>query len=153
MLSQKRYLKLFPPLYLIIIGYGLYLINSQYPDLIFKNDLFIVLGWFLIGIGFILDFSSIILFIKSKTTLNPHGETKRLVTKGFYKFSRNPMYLGLVFLLCGWGLKNGFILTPIAAIILLVTLTYLFIKPEEKVLTEKFPLEFPEYKKSVRRWL
>lgn len=153
MLSQKRYLKLFPPLYLILIGYGLYLVSNQYPALIFKNNLFIVLGWFLIGLGSILDFSSIVLFIKSKTTLNPHGETKRLVTKGFYQVTRNPMYLGLVLLLCGWGVKNGFILTPLAAILLIIVLTHIFIKPEEEMLSEKFPSEFPQYERSVRRWL
>lgn len=153
MLDQRRYLKLFPPLYLIFIGYFLYRINSQFPILIFKSDWLAIAGWLLIFVGCLLDFSSIMLFIKSKTSLNPHGEARRLVTKDFYQISRNPMYLGLVFLLCGWGLKNGFMLTPIAAIILLVTLTYLFIKPEEKILIEKFPLDFPEYKKSVRRWL
>jgi protein-S-isoprenylcysteine O-methyltransferase Ste14 len=151
--SPKRYLKLFPPLYLIFIGYGLYYISNQFPNLILMNDLLIIFGWILIGIGFMLDFSSIVLFIKSKTSLNPHGEAKRLVTKGFYKFTRNPMYLGLVFLLFGWGLKNGFVLTPIAAVLLVFILTYLFIKPEERLLSEKFPLEFPEYTKSVRRWI
>jgi len=152
-LKQRRYLKLFPPLYLIIVGYFLYLINNQIQILIFKNYFLEITGWMLIILGAALDLSSIILFIKSKTSLNPHGRAKRLVKKGFYQFSRNPMYLGLLFLLCGWGLKNGFMLTPIAAIILLVILTYLFVKPEEKILTEKFPLEFPDYKKSVRRWL
>lgn len=153
MLNQKRYLKLFPPLYLIVIGYSLYLINNQFPALVFKNDLLTALGWFVIGIGCILDFSSIILFIKSKTTLNPHGETKRLVTKGFYRLTRNPMYLGLIFLLCGWGIQNGFALTPFAAVLLMIILTHLFIKPEEEMLSERFPLEFPQYKRSVRRWL
>jgi protein-S-isoprenylcysteine O-methyltransferase Ste14 len=153
MLSQKRYFRLFPPLYLALIGYSLYVVNNQYPALIFKNDSFLLSGWFLIVMGGILDFSSIILFIKSKTTLNPHGETKRLVTKGFYRLSRNPMYLGLVLLLCGWGIKNGFLLTPLAATLLIIILTYLFIKPEEVLLSEKFPLEFPQYKSAVRRWL
>ena len=114
MLEDKRYLRLFPPLYLIFIGFLLFLVNTQFPVLVHQNEVFVIIGWGLITIGACLDLFSIFLFLKSKTTLNPHGETQHLVTSGFYQLSRNPMYLGLVFLLAGWGIKSGFMLTPLA---------------------------------------
>ena len=62
-----------------------------------------VFGSFIISIGLIIILSAIIQFKKYNTTitpLNPSNATK-LIVHGIYKFSRNPMYLGLLLILFG----------------------------------------------------
>lgn len=94
------------------------------------------------------------LFQKEKTEINPASLAhKKLITYGPYRFTRNPMYLGLVFVLTGLAFFFGtvpFILAPIA---LFLTLNNVFIPYEEKALEKEFEKEYLEYKNQVRRWL
>lgn len=113
------------------------------------------LGLALIAGALMLDLSSLFLFIKRKTTPNPFSpeNASKLVTSGMYRFTRNPMYVGLALLLTGWAIYLGslspFLLIPL----FVVVLTVQQIIPEEKILEEKFGKEYLDYKQSVRRWL
>jgi len=79
--------------------------------------------------------------------------TKGLVTKGLYKYTRNPMYLGLLIILFGYGIWLGSI-TPFLALPLFYWLiTTQQIIPEETILEDKFGVEYLDYKARVRRWL
>ena len=105
--------------------------------------------------GFIIILSAIILFKKYKTTitpLNPSNSTK-LITVGIYKFSRNPMYLGLLLVLLGISfiinIIGGFLLIPL----FILYLNFFQIIPEENAMVDLFKDEFLEYKKNVRRWI
>jgi protein-S-isoprenylcysteine O-methyltransferase Ste14 len=70
-----------------------------------------------------------------------------------YKFTRNPMYLGLLLVLFGWAI----FLSNAAAFALLpgffVYMNRFQIEPEERVLALKFGSEYAAYKAKVRRWL
>lgn len=102
-----------------------------------------------------LDLSSLLLFFKHHTTPNPFkpGKTKHLVTDGFYRYSRNPMYLGLLMLLKSWAIYLGS-LTPFLILpLFILILTFSQIIPEEKILEEKFGQTYLDYKSKVRRWL
>lgn len=108
----------------------------------------------LVGVGFALG--AISGFREAQTTFDPHhiDNTTTLVTEGVYKFSRNPMYLGLAFLLFGWGLWRGSILSAVLGTLVFVLLvTRMQIIPEERVLAEKFGDEFDEFTGHTRRWL
>lgn len=86
-------------------------------------------------------------------TSSPEVAPQHIVTSGMYRYSRNPLYLGL--LLCYVGLGFGVDL-PWLLILALPTmaLTYLLlIRPEEKYLLQRFGGEFLRYKETVRRWL
>ncbi|GIR57337.1 MAG: hypothetical protein CM15mP64_7490 [Candidatus Neomarinimicrobiota bacterium] len=104
----------------------------------------IIFGSIMIISGFIIILSAIILFKKYKTTitpLNPSNSTK-LITVGIYKFSRNPMYLGLLLVLLG----ISFILNPIGGF-LLIPLFILYLNlfqiiPEENAMIQLFKGEF-----------
>jgi protein-S-isoprenylcysteine O-methyltransferase Ste14 len=88
-----------------------------------------------------------------KTSLNPHHPTTALVLSGPYRFSRNPMYIGLTLLYSGlmvffqnlWGL----LLLPV--VVWLITVWVII--PEEKYLELKFGDEYLNYKLLVRRWI
>ena len=79
--------------------------------------------------------------------------TQGLVTTGLYKITRNPMYVGLLVILFGYGIWLGS-LTPFLILPAFYWLiTNMQIKPEERVLEEKFGQEYLDYKSKVKRWL
>jgi len=94
-------------------------------------------------------------FIRAHTTLNPMkpSSASSLVQSGIYRFTRNPMYLGLLFVLIGWALY----LANVPALLFLPSFTFYMnrfqIEPEERALGEQFGQEYREYTSRVRRWL
>lgn len=97
----------------------------------------------------------IIAFRAAKTTLNPVqiDRASRLVTGGIYRFSRNPMYVGLTALLAGWAVFLAVPLTAIGPVAFALFMYRFQILPEERVMAEKFGREYLEYKQRVRRWV
>ena len=107
-------------------------------------------GWPIFLIGFILFAWTILLFARiGQGTQTPIVPTQRLVTTGPYAYSRNPMFLGAILMILGFGI----ILNSIAAIVLglVIPIAYLiFIKlVEEKELEARFGQEYLEYKTRV----
>ncbi|WP_199450491.1 methyltransferase family protein, partial [Vibrio harveyi] len=96
----------------------------------------------------------VVSFAKARTTINPHKPTNasNLVTSGIYQYSRNPMYLGLVFfLLAAWLYMS--VLSPIVMVILFVLyMNHFQIEPEEEMLNLKFGDDYKQYCQQVRRW-
>jgi len=105
-------------------------------------------------IGLVTMLACIISFgVKGKGTLSPADPTKKLVATGFYKFSRNPMYIGVILILIGEAIF--FQSTPLwiyAAFIFLAFNTFIVLV-EEPRLTEDFGEEYTSYRKKVRRWI
>ena len=107
------------------------------------------------GAGLAIDLVSIAAFFRRKTTVNPltPSKTNALVGDGFYRFSRNPMYLGILMILTGWGLWLGNVLNLVLLGLFIWVINELQIKPEEKALREKFGAAYEAYCKRVRRWI
>jgi len=107
----------------------------------------------ILGLG--IDFVAAISFLQARTTINPitPGATKSLVTSGIYSLTRNPMYLGLTLLLVAWGLylSNALALVLVAGFA--TYLTRFQIRPEERILREKFGSGYDSYARRVRRWI
>ena len=93
--------------------------------------------------------------MRLKTTLNPMKPelTTVLIKTGIYQYSRNPIYLGFVIILLGWGiyLSNALALLFVAGFV--YYMNRFQIEPEEKSLSQIFGAQFEEYKHKVRRWL
>ena len=111
-------------------------------------------------LGLIILISSVVLIVmafrelqNNETTYVPDGEPERLVITGPFKFSRNPIYLGMFGIL----LASAFLMQSISA--LLIPLLFLsilqntWIPHEEKKLKEKFPEEWAGYASSTKKWL
>tara|TARA_A100001011_G_C14040417_1_gene727568 strand:- start:184 stop:636 length:453 start_codon:yes stop_codon:yes gene_type:complete len=142
-----------PPLIALTFGILINYTKNLFPKFeIRSGDVF---GSIIIVFGIIIFLSAIILFRKYKTTitpLNPFNTTK-LIVDGIYKFSRNPMYLGLLLVLFG----TSIILNPIGGL-LFIPLFILYLNlfqiiPEENAMLDLFKDEFLEYKENVRRWI
>lgn len=148
-------LKIPPPVYLLTFAGLMWLVDYFVPW-----GAVIASPWNNVGIGLVvaailLDIVSLGLFFKAHTTFNPikPENTRELVTGGSYRFTRNPMYLGMVVILIGWGLWLGSVLPFLLIPVFMVVLTYQQILPEERILAEKFGESYLKYKRNVRRWL
>ena len=110
-------------------------------------------GFALTFIGLLCGVSAFLEFRKARTTLDPHGSTKQLVTSGIYRFTRNPIYLGFLLMIIGFPLNAGFYSGIVVAPFFTLAMNRLVIEKEETYLEKKFKDVYASYKSSVRRWL
>ncbi len=94
-------------------------------------------------------------FRRAKTTVNPMTPeaSSTLVIVGVYRWTRNPMYLGFLLILCGLA---AYLSNALAAALLPVFIVYMYcfqIRPEERALEARFGADYVAYKGRVRRWI
>jgi protein-S-isoprenylcysteine O-methyltransferase Ste14 len=92
-------------------------------------------------------------FAAAGATIKPFERSQVLVTSGPFRFTRNPMYLGLVAMLVGLALALGTPAPWAAAAALFATLRLRFIRNEERALATSLGEPYERYRRSVRRWL
>ena len=92
-------------------------------------------------------------FLKVDTGLEPFDEAKVLVTSGFYRFTRNPMYVGMFIVLLGVCFMFGSVsaLFPIPIFFLIIRNN--FVLGEERFCEVAFGQQYLDYKLKVRRWI
>ncbi|CCK76734.1 MAG: isoprenylcysteine carboxylmethyltransferase family protein [Oleispira antarctica] len=135
---------------LVLSQRGLDFMQQQVADL---SNLIWPLIFLIAGIG--LAMLGVKEFLVQHTTLNPldPSRSSSLVVSGVYQLTRNPMYLGMLVVLLGWGDFLDNFLAYSGALIFFVYMTAFQIKPEEAAMLEKFGESFKQYCQSVRRWL
>lgn len=111
------------------------------------------IGFALAFIGFLMGVGAFIEFRKARTTLDPHGSVKAVVTNGVYRITRNPIYLGFLLMVIGLPLNSGTYWGILIAPFYIVTMNRLVIEREEYYLEKKFKDEYTGYRSRVRRWL
>lgn len=106
-------------------------------------------------IGFAIIGWAMLSFLEANTTVNPMKPSSAsvLVTSGVYSHSRNPMYLGLLFILIGWALYLANVLTFLVLPAFVLYMNQFQIKPEERALKARFGREYLEYMSQVHRWI
>ena len=145
--------KIPPPILALIMVALIYLSSLVIEPATFDYQTLISI--LIVGIGLGCALPSFQLFAKYKTTISPFSpsESTALVTIGMYRYSRNPMYLGLVLLTIAATIFFGTWMGVIIVIFFIYLLNLLQIIPEEKALLDLFGEEYVEYKKQVRRWI
>ena len=88
-----------------------------------------------------------------KGTLAPWSPTKKLVISGMYRYTRNPMIMGVLTVLFGESLAILSLNIFIWAVIFFIVNTVWFILYEEPDLEKKFGEEYLEFKNNVPRWI
>lgn len=108
----------------------------------------------LIVLGFFAPVWVSILFRRAGTQIDPTSATNnRLVTDGPFRFSRNPVYLGLIVLSLGVAVATGAILIFVAPFLMFATANWVHIPFEEAKMRRQFGPTFDDYARKVRRWL
>jgi protein-S-isoprenylcysteine O-methyltransferase Ste14 len=144
----------FPPpiVYAVAVVAG-WLLNRQWPVPIGAASPRRVLGWLLIVVWAVLTASSFRSFWRRHTSIVPIRPATALVIAGPYRFTRNPMYLGLALLTVGFGLLLNTWWPIVLLIPTLVAIRFSVIAPEERYLHRRFGAEYDAYTRQVRRWL
>ncbi len=114
---------------------------------------FQVLGLGLAALGFVLGVLALNEFKRARLSSDSKKPASGFVTSGIYRYTRNPVYLGFVFMLIGLALSIGTYWGIILTWPLMVLMNNLVIKPEEVSLERRFKNQYLEYKSRVRRWL
>ncbi len=115
----------------------------------------LVVGTALAALGGAVALAGALAFRRARTTVNPMAPQRAstLVTGGIYRFTRNPMYLGMLLVLAGWAVWLGNAAAWVGLPVSVALLTRLQIQPEERILAERFGDEFRRYAQRVRRWI
>ena len=146
-------LKIPPPLLVLILVIANYF-SSKKIDLIHlpNQDLISIL---ILLIGILILINPIFKFIKSKTTIDPikFKKVNKLIISGIYKYSRNPMYLGLLMIVISTSIFYLNIFSITTPFLFYCWINRFQIKREEIFLTEKFGEEYMSYKIKTRRWI
>ena len=149
-------LRIPPPLVGFIIAAAMWIIASRLPPLLpLPPSLRLPTAIILALAGVAIGVSGVVSFRRAQTTVNPlKPETSTsLVSTGIYKFTRNPMYLGMLAVLLAWAAYLPTVLALIGPAAFSLYITRFQIVPEEKVLHSLFGAAFVAYRQKVRRWL
>jgi protein-S-isoprenylcysteine O-methyltransferase Ste14 len=109
-------------------------------------------GLFIVG-GIALALSAEQAFRRAGTAAKPTEPTTAIVAEGVFRYTRNPMYLGMTVILVGLGFATDCLWFFIAAPVAVVAVTKLAIEREERYLEQKFGAAYLDYKARIRRWL
>jgi len=109
----------------------------------------------LVSAGTAVGFAGVRTFQRARTTVNPYRPhaSSSLVTWGIYRRTRNPMYLGLMLALAGWGLYLANTWCLLLAFVFVPFMNRFQIRPEERALEQTYGEQFRAYCRKVRRWL
>ena len=145
-------MKFYPPHYLLVLSLCM-LLTWHFGESLPQHLPLIIFGLGLIGLGFLLAFNSIARFIRAKTGIVPFSESTTLITDGFYKYTRNPMYVGMNFFLLGLLIILNNPINFTFLVIFFFIVRNLFVIKEEVQMEETFGEDYLTYKGKVRRWL
>ena len=148
-------LKIPPPVVALLMAAAMWLASRTAPsiELPFFARVATAMAIAILGGGIAL--AAEVSFKRAKTSINPMKpeKTSSLVTSGIYRFTRNPMYLGLLLVLLAW---SAFLASPWALAGPIAFVLYMGrfqITPEERILSAKFGAAYTDYRSRVRRWL
>lgn len=148
-------LKIPPPVIALVAGFAMWLTTHTAPFLALELPGRLVICSALVVAGCVIDISGLLAFLKAKTTINPlrPDTSSHMVNVGIYRYSRNPMYFGLLLVLSGWAIYLSHALPFLFLPLFVAYLNRFQIVPEERVLSASFGPEYLAYRQSVRRWI
>ena len=144
--------KIPPPIVTVIFIFLIAFSNRLVEPFSFKYQM--PLGIVIIICGLLVLISAVRVFKQLETTINPMqpSQASKLAIIGPFKYTRNPMYLGMGIMLIGFGLIFGAKLTVCLVVMFVLYITVFQIIPEERAMQEKFT-HWKDYCSKVRRWL
>ena len=145
--------KIPPPIVTLFFGLCIYLTRPYFPE--FSFSILNSLSTISFVLGITVFATAVSSFKRQNTTVNPISIEKAssLVVNGVFKYSRNPMYLVMLFILLGLTFKFNLIGGLLFTSLFMIFISIFQIKPEEAAMEKLFDQEWKDYIKNVRRWL
>ena len=106
---------------------------------------------FVVGVGWVAW--ALVILIRAGNNPRPDRPDARFVEAGPFLWGRNPIYFGAVCCLAGVALVWGTLWAWLAVVVAYVALDRLVIRREEVSLRARFPEEYPDYARRIRRWV
>jgi protein-S-isoprenylcysteine O-methyltransferase Ste14 len=142
-----------PPAFYALALLGGYLLNRRWPLPVANGSVVDAIATALAVASLALMISSIGNFRRSRTSIVPIRPATALVISGPYRFTRNPMYVGLAILTVALGLFMDSWWPILLLIPVLIAIRVFVIAPEERYLNRRFGADYVGYTERVRRWI
>lgn len=146
----------FPPPFIYVVGFAIgWLMNRLWPEPlpIYSPQLRRVIIALFLALWLALMFGAFVQFLRAGTAIIPNRAATTIVTSGPYRFTRNPMYVGLAALYLAIAIFYGSWWPVLVLVPVLLIIRYAVIAREEQYLSSAFPVEYMAYCSRVRRWL
>ncbi len=129
------------------------LANYLYPFRFVPHGATKMLGWTLFGGGLVLGRFGVRALRDAGTNVDPYKPVNTFVYTGPYRFTRNPLYLGLTLMYAGIAIRVNALWPALLLPLVLRVMQRGVIEREEHYLEQKFGEEYIRYKERVRRWI
>lgn len=148
-------LKVPPPIVALVLALLMWLTPAVAGFVQISYPARVIFAVVLVGVGQSISIAGMVALRRAKTTMHPIKASlaSSLVVRGVYRYTRNPMYVGLLLTLLAWA---EFLANPFAApwvVVYVLYITRFQIIPEEHLLASLFGAEYEAYKGRVPRWL
>ena len=146
-----------PPLVFLGCGALMWLMSGIWPPADFAFAYKTLIFWMVLLAGLSLLIAGVANIFKHKTVIHPSRDSlpkaTALVTTGVFRYTRNPIYLGMAIMLIAWTIYLGNWLSAAGVVLFVTFITMYQINPEEEALVRIFRERYMQYKKRVRRWV
>ena len=143
--------KVLPPHYFVLTILLMALSELFWPVYVISGWV-VYLGLLPMAIGFILAVCGARQFKAAGTNIIPLTKSSVLVEDGVFKYSRNPMYTGMLLFLAGLGWLLGNVIALAMVAVFFVIIRQQFVLKEEQLMAATFPQRYTNYRSQVRRW-
>lgn len=144
---------LLPPLLMVLCLIGMIALNHYGVATLWIGKPFDNLGYAVALFGLSLPVWAARIFRQRETNIIPYRDPDKIVTEGPFRFSRNPMYLGMLLVLAGVAIKLGSLESLGFVALFFCVANWWYIPFEEERMRAMFGEQFDTYKSNVRRWL
>jgi protein-S-isoprenylcysteine O-methyltransferase Ste14 len=148
-------LKIPPPAVALVVAAAMWGISLASPPFGVSDFMRVLAAVAIALFGGGISLAGVISFRRVRTTVNPMKPetTSSLVTTGIYRITRNPMYVGVLFVLVAWAVFLSSVWAFVGPLIFVLYINRFQIAPEERVLSAMFGTAYSNYMAKVRRWL
>jgi protein-S-isoprenylcysteine O-methyltransferase Ste14 len=145
-----------PPVVIVALAaFSMWLMARALPPGPIDGTTRVVLATLFAVAGAVVVFAGMREFRVAHTTVNPlqPEQATSMVTTGVFRWTRNPMYLGMLCLLAAWATWLGRVAPFVVLPAFVLYMNRFQIRPEERALERRFGAGFGRYAARVRRWL
>ena len=145
--------RVLPPLWLLLALVASFALDRWWPIARLVQAPWKYLGYLPLAFGALMAISAAGAFRRAGTPVVPFEPSTALVTGGWFRLTRNPMYLGLTLILFGVAMIDGTLGAFLPLPVFVAILHFHFIRGEEQFLEGIFGEQYRAYRMRVRRWV